>query len=372
MKNEHNIDELFKSGLEKLDIPFNEKDWEDMAKKLEAEKKKRILSMWWLVTVGVAAALLILLFTVLFEQQPAIKNSGEFSARNSRRTPLQRPSQIQRAKEPVLSGSSENKISPQHNVLKDKLKEQPIQMASTAGLLPKVFSAGLIAAEDQEESAEFIQMKIHKPHSTTRIPTYAGIKHRALSFSIMAAPDISTTSANLSSRVSTNIGLLVTYPITNKISISTGLIYARKLYNSGGVATMGNGYNGYMNNSWEMNADCRVLDIPLNINYQVFKKQKLSVSINTGLSSYLMLNERYELKNGQNSPLYTVEVRNRNQHPFSVANLSVGVERKINSSLSIGLEPFIKLPLTGVGDYDARLKSTGIAVSLNFNILGRK
>lgn len=369
MKNEHNIDELFKSGLEKLDIPFNEKDWEDMVKKLEAEKKKRILSMWWLVTVGVAAALLILLFTVLFEQQPAIKNSGERSARNSGRTSLQNRGQIQRATESVPNGSTENKVSPQHNVLKNKLKEQPIQMASTAGLLPKVLSAGLILAEDQEESAEFIQMKIHEPHSITRIPKYADIKHRAVSFSIMAAPDISTTSANLSSRVSTNIGLLVTYPITNKISISTGLIYARKLYNSGGVAAMG---NGYMNNSWEMNADCRVLDIPLNINYQVFKKQKLSVSINTGLSSYLMLNERYELKNGQNTPLSTVEVRNRNQHPFSVANLSVGVERKINSSLSIGLEPFIKLPLTGVGDYDARLKSTGIAVSLNFNILGRK
>lgn len=369
MKNEHNIDELFKAGLENLDIPFNEKDWEDMAKKLDAEKKKRLVSLWWLATVGVAAALLILLFTVLFEQQPAIKNSGKSNARNSGGIPLQKQGQIQRSTEPVLDGSTENRLTPRRKVLKNKLKEQPIQIALTAGLLPEVLSAGLVLAEDHGDSARFIRMKIHEPHPTAKIPKYAGIKHRALSFSIMAAPDISTTSANLSSRVSTNIGLLVTYPITNKISISTGLIYARKLYNSGAVAGIG---NGYRNNSWEINADCRVLDIPLNMNYQVFKKQKLSVSINTGLSSYLMLNERYQLKNGPDGPISTVEVRNKNQHPFSVANLSVSLERKINSSLSIGLEPFIKLPLTGIGDYDARLKSTGIAVSLSFGILGRK
>lgn len=368
MKNEHNIDELFKAGLENPDIPFNEKDWEVMAKKLDADDRKRTVSMWWLVATGVAAALLILLFAVLFDQQPAIKKSGAFNARNSGGTPLKKQGQIQRTKEPEPNNKAENRLTSQHKVLNNKLEQQPVRSASTDGLLPKVVSAALVLAEYHGDSARFIQMKIHEPHRAARIPKYESTKQGALTFSIMAAPDISTTSANLSSRVSTNIGLVVTYPITNKISISTGLIYARKLYNSGGVTAIGYGYK----NSWEMNADCRVLDIPLNVSYQVFKKQKLSVRIHTGLSSYLMLNERYKLKNGPNTPLSTVEVRNKNQHPFSVANLSVGVERKINSSLSIGLEPFVKLPLTGVGDYDARLKSTGVAVTLSFSILNRK
>ncbi len=368
MENEHNIDKLFKAGLENLDIPFNEKNWENMAKKLDAEHKKRIVSMWWLITAGVAAALLILLSTVLFEQQPALKNSGKSNARNTSENPLQRQGQIQKSTGPVLIGNTENRLTSQHSAQKKRLKEQSTQITLTAGSLREVLTAGFPLPKYQWDSAKFIRMKLHGPHRTAKTPKYLGIKHRALSFSIMAAPDISTTRDNLSSRVSTNIGLLVTYPITNKISISTGLIYARKLYNSGGVSASG---NGYMDNSWEMDADCRILDIPLNMNYQVFKKQKLSVSINTGLSSYLMLNERYELKNGPNTPLSRLEVRNKNRHPFSVANISVGVERKINSALSIGLEPYIKLPLAGIGDYDAHLKSTGVAVSFNFNILRR-
>lgn len=370
MKNKHSIDELFKARLEHPDIPFHEKDWEDMVKKLDAEKKKRVVPIWWLAAAGVAATLLILLLTVLFEQQPAIKNSVKLNASNSGRTPVQKKADVQGPVEPLLNRSTENRLRSQGNVLHNKPKEQPIQMALTiTRLLPKVLSSSLTLTQDQGDSARFIPIEIYEAPLAAKTILYAKIKRRPLFFSIMAAPDISTTGANLSSKVSTNFGLLVTYPVANKISISTGLIYARKLYNSGAVAGIG---NGYRNNSLEMNADCSVLDIPLNMNYQVFKKQRLSVSINTGLSSYLMLNERYQLKNRLDGPISTVEVRNKNQHPFSVANLSVSLERKINSSLSIGLEPFIKLPLTGLGDYDARLKSTGVAVSLSFGILGRK
>jgi hypothetical protein len=370
MKNKHNIDELFKAGLEHPDIPFNEKDWEDMAKRLDAAKKKRVVPMWWLAATGVAAALLIFLFTILFEQQPLIKKPINLNARNSNSATQQKKTDVHKSAENVLNSSTQNGLSSQRNILIDKPKKQPIPPTLTARpLLPNALSSSPAFAQGQADTARFIAMTIHEAPSVAGTPQYTKVKHRPFSFSIMAAPDISSTGTDLSSKVSTNIGLLVNYPVTNRISISTGLIYARKLYNSGAVNTLSYGYG---NNSWQMNADCSVLDIPINMNYQVFKKQRFSVSINTGLSSYLMLNERYQFKNGTEGAITTVEVRNKNRHPFSVANLSVGLERKINSSLSIGLEPFIKLPLTGVGDYDARLKSTGIAVSLRFDILGRK
>lgn len=353
MKNEHNIDALFKAGLENVDIPFNEKNWENMVKKLEAEKKNRIVPMWWLVPIGIAAALIILFFTVLLEQQPAKKKSGTFNAQHSDGSPLKKQVQIPSSTAPVLSDRNENE---------GKLQQQH---SSTARLLQMNLPIRHVLAKYQEDSARFIPMRIHIPHRAAEFPKYTNTKRRPIAFSIMAAPDISSTSADLSSKLSTNVGLLVTYPISNKMSISTGLIYAKKLYNSGGITALG---YGYKNTSWELHADCRVLDIPINLKYKVFEKQKFSVTINTGLSSYLMLNERYELKNGTSTSPNIVQIRNRNQHPFSVANLSVGLDRKINSAMSIGLEPFIKMPLTGLGDYDARLKSTGIAVSINFSI----
>jgi hypothetical protein len=85
-----------------------------------------------------------------------------------------------------------------------------------------------------------------------------------------------------------------------------------------------------------------------------------------------MLNERYDLTSGPERSASRVEVSNQNQHLFGLANLSVSVERKINSSLSIGVQPFVKLPLTGIGNYDIRLNSTGVSVFMSFSKLTNK
>ncbi|MNR56356.1 hypothetical protein D3C85_1769110 [compost metagenome] len=78
------------------------------------------------------------------------------------------------------------------------------------------------------------------------------------------------------------------------------------------------------------------------------------------------------MKSGPDRRISRVEVSNKNQHILGVANLSVSVERKLNSSMSIGLQPFVKLPLTGIGNYDVKLNSTGVSVFLNFGKLGNK
>lgn len=368
MKNEHNIDQLFKAGLGDPEIPFNEKDWENMVKKLDAPEKKRVLPIFWFAGASVAAAVLLFLFSGLFKQEPVrkdkdvVKSNIENSYTKTKEQPQKTPEQNKPQHKPLLA----NTIEPIETNFKHNLVKQASQTTTTIvkNLPSEFFSTHLTLSEFQKDSARFIPMKIHEEIFKVKRIEYATIKRRApFTFSIMAAPDISSTGSNLSSKVSSNFGLLVSYPLTKKISISSGLIYAKKVYNSAGVAAIG---NGYMDNSWEVNADCKVLDIPLNVNYQVFKKQRYSISVNTGLSSYLMLNERYELQSGPEHTLSNVEFRNRNQHIFGVANLSVGIERKINSSLSIGLQPFVKLPLTGIGNYDVRLNSTGVLLSLNF------
>jgi len=98
------------------------------------------------------------------------------------------------------------------------------------------------------------------------------------------------------------------------------------------------------------------------------------MSINTGISSYIMLNEKYKQidNEGAGAPKISVrEIVNRNQHVFGVANLSISFNRKVSSNFNIGIQPFLKLPLTGLGEYGTRLRSAGVAVSLNINLLKR-
>ncbi|NQX40903.1 hypothetical protein SAMN05421820_104308 [Pedobacter steynii] len=380
MKDEHNIDQLFKAGLGDPEIPFNEMDWEKMSKKLDAHEKRRMLPVWWFVGAGIAATVLIFLFTILLEEEPVNKKLLKAKTQNPNKETVEKRVHTE---EPVdkssiaLAAHSNKEVHRNKSINGLESGNQigepgasKIQLVSTNPLPANVLASDFQLSGPKGDTAQFIPMKAAEAyvgvHTGAKVPVYANVKRSGLTFSIMAAPDISGTGANLSSKVSTNIGLLVTYPLSRKISVSTGVIYAKKLYNSAGPAAINNGYG---NQSWEVNADCRVLDIPLNVNYQVFKKRKLSISVNTGLSSYLMLNERYDLTSGPDRSASRVEVSNQNQHLFGVANLSVSVERKINSSLSIGVQPFVKLPLTGIGNYDIRLNSTGVSVFMSFSKL---
>jgi hypothetical protein len=121
----------------------------------------------------------------------------------------------------------------------------------------------------------------------------------------------------------------------------------------------------------ETYADCKVLDIPLNLNYRVYEKGLNSISLNTGLSSYIMLNEKYKYVSHDdlgNTNSSVIEIVNQNQHFLGVANLAVSFNRKINNQVSVGIQPFVKIPLTGIGYHDSKLRSTGVAFSLNLNM----
>lgn len=199
-------------------------------------------------------------------------------------------------------------------------------------------------------------------------------QNHVLILSAMAAPDISTAKSSKSSKISSNVGMLATYALGKKISLTSGAIYAKKYYNSTGTTSQSNLYNTTTNN-WEVDADCNVLDIPLNVNYKLLNNKKLSVSVNTGLSSYFMLKEKYDFITDQpngTQKVSSLEINNQNQHLFGIANVSVSFDHQITNSVSVGVQPFAKLPLTGIGYGDASLKSAGVSFSLNIGLFPAK
>lgn len=188
-----------------------------------------------------------------------------------------------------------------------------------------------------------------------------------LILSAMAAPDISSTSASKSSKVSSDLGMVASYAVLNKVSISSGAIYSKKYYNYGSTYNSGQ-------QDWQVNADCNVLDVPLNVNYKLLDKKQLSVSMTAGVSSYFMLKEKYDNITGTGATQVTTTqvIDNQNQHIFGVANLGMSFNHQITQSVSIGVQPFAKLPLTGIGEHDANLKSVGMFFSLNIGLFSPK
>ena len=409
MENEDDIDKLFKQGLKDPEIPFNELDWERMEQKLDAKKPKKLLPVWILTASSIAAVLLIFLFWLfMMPEKTGVKESKDEyvvePSKTNKKNNSSAADSLQMTNGLTFSGQkqAERKIDVLTNLHKrntkrdrkervfkqlpnnlSNVKEQtagvpvynnaivPNHADSVAAVLSKNppvnknLPAGETSASQKAEYARVENRVKRKMESSFN-------KKQGLTLSLMAAPDVTTAASSKSSKLSSNLGVLVTYAISNKLSLTSGAVYSKKYYNSAGFAPQTNSYAGQ---AWEVDADCNVLDIPVNVNYKLFTKRNIAVSVNTGLSSYLMLKEKYTYLTGEpgaNQQISTLEVRNQNQHIFGVANVSISVDRKITPRISIAVQPFMKIPLTGIGNGNVDLKSTGLSFSLNIGLFPAK
>jgi hypothetical protein len=377
MKDENELDQFFKKGLAEPDLPFNELDWEKMEEKLGPRKSKRSVLLWPIAAAGIAASI-FLIFFLLFQKEDSIP----FKDKTDSKAPVDKPS----------VGLKEQPLNKKQDVLVAKTKAER-ELVTRVSVTIKERNLPLtqqsIAIIKNNNPTSIASLEITKPKSIESIDTVTRVSsvievpmasprtkrlmqksnHTGhLSFSVIAAPDISSSQGNFSSKLSTNLGLLATYSITKNISLTTGVIYARKLYEYSGASISAYGSLG---KTMETYADCKVLDIPLNLNYRVYEKGLNSISLNTGLSSYIMLNEEYKYVSNDglgNTNSSVLEIVNQNQHFLGVANIGISFNRKINNQVSVGIQPFVKIPLTGIGYHDSKLKSTGIAFSLNLNM----
>jgi hypothetical protein len=124
----------------------------------------------------------------------------------------------------------------------------------------------------------------------------------------------------------------------------------------------------------DIEANCKILDLPVHLRFDALRKARYTAFVSTGLSSYIMLSERYGYYYPTYDPYLRPEWRGKRtgEHYLSVVNLSVGYERNLGRRFSWQAEPFLKLPLGGVGFGKVRLGSSGVFVSLKYKISNKQ
>lgn len=202
--------------------------------------------------------------------------------------------------------------------------------------------------------------------SAKKITSKKGIP---LTFAFNVGPDFNYTEAFEGGKTTLAGGLTIGAKITPKLSLKTGVLFGLKNYAA-------SAYSYQLKNSARSSAitgiyaNCDVLEIPLKASYTVYNDNKRSIDINTGLSSYLMLKEKYNFQYTAQSGYrdYTLVKSNANQHYLSVANISATYYIKLkNSKYQFGIEPYIKIPLQGVGEGKVHLKSSGLSLNLRYD-----
>lgn len=172
-------------------------------------------------------------------------------------------------------------------------------------------------------------------------------------------------------RMGYNAGILISYNITDRFSISTGAIVTRKMYSA-----LGKDFNPPQH-YWtsyvkleSLDGYCQMIDIPLNIRYDLSVKGNNRWYASTGLSSYLMTSQFYNYYYYNNANQYTEKNwtnKANSEYWMGILNLSAGYERILNRKWSLQAEPFLKIPLKGVGFGNMDISSYGALFTLKYH-----
>jgi len=218
-----------------------------------------------------------------------------------------------------------------------------------------------IAIETQKESATTTK-KMDLKHTTP-------IKTKGFYVGVAAGLDVTTVKFQKVNKIGYTANFIVGYRITNKWSLESGLMWDNKKYYSTGEyynpkTPIPPDYNLHY-----LNGTCEMFEIPLNVKYD-FRSRKLNVFfVAAGLSSYLMKKESYigyvTHFSTPNLPGYDKPYvyKNATNNIFSVGNISGGYQFIFKNNSSFRIEPYLKIPLTGLGFGQMPFLSTGISAA---------
>jgi len=412
------LDDLFRKGLQDpVGSAYREDDWSALEQMLKKSGKPRVI--YWPYISSAAAILLLFLGWWAFrpksgqQAQPLVavshKPAGVVAPAASVQHPatqeqneLRLADQSQVAKTTGIktvnthlysngsngsAGSSKNLVetNPGKQIVSLKQTERnPVDVNESGREFVLLSSADIKPAFENElinqppgSSPDLMRRRgASLPESGKSKPKIIAQAFRPqFALTVLAAPDLNGVGSFQQSKVGTNIGLQFSAGLSKKFTVTTGVIYSAKPY----LTNFDSYHTLYKFPVTPVNvtADCRMLDIPLNVGYQVYNKHQNRISVGTGLSSYLMLHENYTFNYAASTPSsyghsyasptsYTVP--HSKSYLMGVFNLNATYERPVSSKLDIAVEPYLKLPLANIGYSQVRLQSTGVAVGLKWNL----
>lgn len=197
------------------------------------------------------------------------------------------------------------------------------------------------------------------------------IFQQGFSSRIMAGPDLSFISpSEMLKNPRLALSMMLEYRFAKRWSVQVGAIRSAKVYTATGEQYQWPEiWNSQKVRPTSVDANCKVLDIPINVRYDVIQSRRSRWFIASGISSYKMLNERYDYTYPAHSyPKWWNWEGSTGNYWFGVINASVGVEYQLGRNFSLQAEPFWKLPMADVGFGKIRLQTSGVFISAKYRL----
>ena len=398
-------DKFFRQALKSTpELSPTENDWNEMERLLNGKPNRRPVIGWFYWPAGIAAGLLIFL-SVWLSNEPEtrladgpkdkkIKVEPQNKVNSTPNTENESTDSQALTQDPVIP-DQENTLSLNRAIVKQESRK-PLEDLTESPLLTNINSEARNQFQPLDEALyqELRNVSSLSSGDLNAISTFSLKSDNSqdldsntrklesnnekpggrLALSMAFTTDLNSVSSFGNSKAGLSGGFGISYRITKGISAGTGIYYSQKKYTSdrNSYYTKEKPFSSWASYSRRIDADCKVIDIPLNMSVLLNKTKKTGIIASAGLSSYIMLSEKYNFIYTPTllypSPGREYTINNANKHIMSIVNLSVGIEKPVGKQSSIVIQPYAKLPLSGIGQGETELKSFGVGFQLNYSV----
>lgn len=184
-------------------------------------------------------------------------------------------------------------------------------------------------------------------------------------YGLAAGPAFSEVKRQGIRKTGFDLGVLAGYRLNDRISIETGILFSKKFYHSSGkyfdMSKMPAGMDVL-----SLEGSSNILEIPLKFNYRFISKGNAGFYGSAGFSSYILTREKNDYKlliSGSPQDMLST-YKEAHGYPGVTLNLSAGYSRAFGKKSAISIEPYIKLPLRGIGVGSMQVMSTGLQIAI--------
>lgn len=184
--------------------------------------------------------------------------------------------------------------------------------------------------------------------------------------SLVGGSNLSMVSGTVSNNAGLNTGVMVQRRINgSRFSVETGIVRESMDYNvgNGDYTPDGKPVSSDVSN---VRGTCTMVDVPVNVRYDVVHSKKNNAFVSTGVSAMWMANQNvsYDYTHSDGSTSTTNKnVDGQGRTVYAVTNVAVGYERKFKNT-AVQVAPYVKIPLGNVGYGNLSLGSLGAQISI--------
>ena len=166
-----------------------------------------------------------------------------------------------------------------------------------------------------------------------------------------------------------NGGIVLGLQFNKKLAVETGIQLTQKKYYSGGEYFHPKKEDMPANMKvMSLTGNSTLIEVPVSVKYN-FSKKKNGVYAKAGVSTYLITRESNKYKaivSGLPQDINNTYDKVK-CYPLAELNLSAGYEHKLAKKINIRVEPYIQIPLKGIGIGSLPVMSTGVHLVLTRN-----